>query len=548
MAEQEPEHKRVRVVRRILRWLSVGFLTLLLALMLILQAPWKSTVLLAAFLAACTVLPKPLRKWFWLSVGAAVLALVIWVLMPENNQGWRPYTFDAELAALEAKYAIPDEENAALAYDAILEPLDIDSNQPEFFLKSTPSSINEPWLSKDHPEMAEWLKDRQDTIAKLLEASRRNKCYFSVPSYSWDMGQHMDRLASMRPCGYLLISAGNNDIGEGRIDAGLEKYLCIIRIADHLYQQPAALDFLVGSALESLALTQLNRFVIERESTAEQLQLISNASGDLKNNWGSQFKRFLETDKLLTKNTICSMAYEVNPEGEVRLSRNPIASVSATQSQELPTLTRVLYKAKTIFNWFFMPSTPQKAAEIFDASFDRYNAMTEPDFDWVTQPQNFDQLFTKSKLIRSSLNYRYFARLIVELSEGAYFGLHDAYLRSLAVPRSSRVLIAVKQYRNEHGTWPDDLNAIRSSVSAEALIDPQNNSSFVYKLTGEAFTFYSKGKNDIDEEGRKRTTTDPNSYWPDDILFWPPKTHKTEQENNDQGNGYEEMMKQMMSL
>ena len=523
-------------------------LTILLILALIFQAPWKVITLLTVFLAACTLLPKRARIWFWLGVGAAVLILIIWIFLPEDNKGWRSYTFDEELTAMEAKYAIPDEENAALVYDEIFETLDIDVNQTDFYLMSTPSSKDEPWHSKDHPETAEWLKGYQNIIAKLIQAAHKDKCHFPIPANSWDIGQHMERLAPMRQCAFLVVSAANNDIAEGRIDAALEKYLCVIRMADHFYQQPIEIDFLLASAIKGLALTQLNRFVIERESTAEQLQLISNASGDLKNNWGSQFKRFLETDKLLTKNTICSMAYEVNPEGEVRLSRNPIASVSATQSQELPTLTRVLYKAKTIFNWFFMPSTPQKAAEIFDASFDRYNAMTEPDFDWVTQPQNFDQLFTKSKLIRSSLNYRYFARLIVELSEGAYFGLHDAYLRSLAVPRSSRVLIAVKQYRNEHGTWPDDLDAIRSNVPAEALIDPQNNSSFVYKLTGEAFTFYSKGKNDIDEEGRKRTTTDPNSYWPDDILFWPPKTHKTEQENNDQGNGYEEMMKQMMSL
>lgn len=537
MAEQK---KTYSIVRRIIKWIGLGLLTLLIILTLFFQAPWKIITLLAIILAACTVLPKQMRKWFWFGVGAVALVYIIWVFLPEDNEGWRPYTFDDELATLEARYEIQDEENAALIYDEIFETLDTDSNQPEFFLKSTPSSKDDPWLSKDHPEMAEWLKDQQDTIAKLLQAARKDKCHFPIPADSWDFGWHTERLAPMRQCAFLLVSDGNNDIAEDRIDAGLEKYLCIIQMADHQYQQPVAMDFLLASALEGIALTQLNRFVIEDRPTAEQLRIVSDSVRDLKNNWDSVFKKVLESDKLITKNDFCSMSYDVNSEGKVRLSRDPSASFRAAYPHEFPTLTywqRKFYKAKTIFSWLSMPPSPQKVSEIFDDSFDIYDDMTEPDYDWANQPQKFDSFFTKKHLYHIKLNLRYFARNIVYFSGGAYFSVHDTYLRSLAVLRASRVLIAVKQYRNEHGTWPNDLDAIRPNVPAEALIDPQNNGSFVYKLTGEPFTFYSKGKNGVDEEGRKSTTTDPNSYWPvpleDDILFWPPNEPEAKEENAD---------------
>ena len=85
------------------------------------QAPWKIITLLAIILAACTVLPKQIRKWFWLSAGVVVLILIIWIFLPEDNEGWRPYTFDEELAAMEAKYAIPDEENAATIYNELMQ-------------------------------------------------------------------------------------------------------------------------------------------------------------------------------------------------------------------------------------------------------------------------------------------------------------------------------------------------------------------------------------------------------------------------------------------
>ncbi len=518
MAEQRLERKRLRAIGRVLRWISIGFLTLLLALMLIFQAPWKITVLLAVFLAGCTALPKPLRKWFRLPVGAVILLSIIWVFAPEDNEGWRPYTFDTELAAIEAKYAIPDEENAALAYDAIFKTLDIDSNQPEFFLKSKPSSINEPWLSKDHPEMVEWLKGHQDTIAKLLQAARKEKCHFPIPPYSWNIGQHTERLSPMRKCAFLLVSAGNNDLGEGRIDAGLEKYVCVIRMANHLYQQPVAIDFVAASGLESLALTRLNRFVVEGGPTSEQLQLVSDSVGNMGNNWGSEFKKMLEPDKLFIKNDFLSMVYEVNPQGKVRFSRDPLAAFRGVLHKELPTPTyskRLLYKANAMLAWLGMPPTPQKPAEILDACFDNHYAMAEPDFDWAKHRQKFDSLSAQNNLAHIKLNFRYIARLMVDVSQGAYFSPHDAYLRSLAMRRGSRALVALRQYHNQHGTWPDSLDSIRPYVPAEALVDPQNNGSYVYGLTQDSFRLYSRGPNGKDEEGHYKQDG------PDDLSIWP---------------------------
>ncbi|MEJ2705590.1 MAG: hypothetical protein P8Z79_24385, partial [Sedimentisphaerales bacterium] len=486
MPEQERKKRTWAIVWRIGRWIGLSLLTLWLIAAVVLQAPWKSTVLLAVFLFACTVLPRRFRKWFRLGVGCVILAWMIGTVLPEDNEGWRSYTFDGELAALEAKYAVPDKDNAGPIYDEIFETLDTNSNQPEFFLKSKLSSIHEPWLSNDHPEMGQWLKTRQDTIAKLMEASHLEKCHFAIPDHSWEVDKHMERLAPMRQCAFLLVSAGNNDVGEGRKDAGLEKYLCVLRMAGHLYQQPVALDFLVGSGIERLASTHLNRFVIGGEPTAEQLHLIIDALGDLENNWGTEFKGFLESDKLLMKNDFCSMVYEVRSDGRVRFSRDPLSAFRLAQSSLLPTPTywqRKYCKAKTIFAWLTMPSTPQEVGEIFDTGFDQYNAMTEPGFDWTNRPPTPESFLTKSILFRIRLNCQCLIRFITGFSEEAYFGLHDAYSKMLTLRRSSRLLVATKQYYDEHNVWPPNLDAIKSAVPAEALIDPQNNDSFVYKRT-----------------------------------------------------------------
>ena len=104
MIEEKAKKKKPGIYKRILKWIGLVLLVLLLIAALIFQAPWKVIALLVIVLAACTILPKPARKWFWLSIAAIVVVLIIWVFLPEDNEGWRPYTFDEELAALEAKH------------------------------------------------------------------------------------------------------------------------------------------------------------------------------------------------------------------------------------------------------------------------------------------------------------------------------------------------------------------------------------------------------------------------------------------------------------
>ena len=98
-------------------------------------------------------------------------------------------------------------------------------------------------------------------------------------------------------------------------------------------------------------------------------------------------------------------------------------------------------------------------------------------------------------------------------------------------------MIALRRYKNKTGQWPEKLDEVKSLASAEILVDPINGGSFVYKLTEENFTLYSKGKNNIDEDGIRRVTYDPNDFkWPkteDDWLIWPPKTRKTKNEKAD---------------
>ncbi len=536
--QQQPEKKKRGVFLKILNWIGSGLLGLLLIAAIIFQTPWKVITLLVILLLACTVLPKPTRKWFWLSVGIVVIALIIWVFLPEDNEGWRPFTFDEELDALQAKYAIPNEENAAIIYDELLAGYDANAFDPNI---SDPNidrlTSREPWLSKDYPGLAGWLDSHKNTITSLIKAAKIEKCAFPIDANFVMSDRQMDRLSAMRRFAYLLIRAANNDITEERTDQTIEKYTAVLQIGKHLCQQPTITDVLTGLAIEGLPVKMLNNFIIIGNATEEQLIVIEEAIAGIKHDWNSDFPKILEHEKLTTKSHL-SLFYEVNAKGRIRRSRDSSAVIRAHLPQAMPPLVyweKKLAKAGVILSWFFLPATSKKAGEIIDSAYERYYAMTEPDFDWQKEPEEVP--ITSLFSISFRFNYSYMVNVMAKMSEQVYYRIPSIYRRAKAEQNGCLLIIALKRYKDKAGRWPESLDDIKSLVPAEIFIDPINNDSFVYKLTEDNFTLYSKGENNIDEDGQFNTIWDPNSFESmieqDDRLIWPPKKRKTEKEDTD---------------
>ena len=185
-----------------------------------------------------------------------------------------------------------------------------------------------------------------------------------------------------------------------------------------------------------------------------------------------------------------------------------------------------------------MPSTPKKAAKFIDTIFEKYYALAKPDFDWTKQPQKINTIPSTMDFYRMNYDYKYFAQYTADMFEESYYSFHEMYFRNLSLRRGSLLLVAIKQYNIEHGTWPSNLDVIKSSAPAEIFVDPINGDSFVYKLTRENFTLYSKGENKIDEDGIYSVSLDQDIFrWPkaekDDILIWPIKELKTIEKNKD---------------
>jgi hypothetical protein len=302
----------------------------------------------------------------------------------------------------------------------------------------------------------------------------------------------------------LLIRAANNDIGDGRINKALEKYIAALKMAEQLRQQPAAMGLLTGLGIEPRVLRQLDKFVVFDDVTDEQYALIMTVLENLileTEDWPSIFLKILDHDKKVYKRMLL-MNYEVNSEGKIRLMlRVPGSQQEMKESR--------FSKLMTIFLWFYMPSTTQKAVEIIDEVYSRYNAMADPDFDWTKEPK-------KISIKTFKLNYQDMVKRLIYMS--TYHRTYDIFLHSIARQKGSQIIIALRRYKDEHEHWPESLDQAHLFAPTEAFTDPINDGSFVYKLTEGGFALYSKGRNEVDDNGKR--VWEPKGDDPDDFLIW----------------------------
>ena len=238
------------------------------------------------------------KKRLWI-IFIIILVSVIGLLF------WRIFLYesvDEQLAAIEAARAIPDAENAAILYNQLLKKYD-KSIFSSLSIDSNDTAIMRPWLSKDFPELAKCYEERQDVTANLLQINKYEKCSFPILKFWEDFSTTMNRLSTMRVMVFYLIRIANNDIAENRIDEGLEKYFCAIRICRHTSQQPFTVFFTHGITIESLALTRMRYCILYSDLTEEHLQTIKKALTQSDAEQTQNWENMIKVENLYAKQT-----------------------------------------------------------------------------------------------------------------------------------------------------------------------------------------------------------------------------------------------------
>lgn len=501
----EEKKRKLGKLRKTIKGISRIIWGLILVALIYFQAPIKVIALIAIFYFAGIFLKKPFLKYFWLTVLAVAIILVVWIFLPEDNQGWKPFTFDDEIQALNNKYAVPDDKNAALIYDEIFANLTEKDLDPNISEEVDDFTMENPWTAKQYPELAQWLNEKQPLIDKMQQASQLGNCFYKIEGKSILYPGHMDGLSYFRKIAYLSVRKFNLHLGNNNIDKALDIISWLPKIANHLCQQPVTIDVLVGISLDGLMKSKLNYLLVSFDLSDEQLNKISTLLKQNKFSWEKHSPVIREREKLYCKQMITALMFE-QKNNKFRYTRDQQASmkyfypegVSSDYNVDQSYWIRKAKKAIYILEWVVLPSSPYEIGNLID------NAFKE-----CRKTQNF-------KSSRLKLNYKYVLHNLAKMNFRAFEGIDQTFKKYEDKYNGSLLLLAIRKYKNGNGSWPN--------LFKQLEIKNIDTSKFVYKKIDDGnFILYGIGVNKIDNGGFGRECGSKSEPGKDDILIWPQK-------------------------
>jgi hypothetical protein len=526
----------------LIRW---GFILLFAAILLgglYFKAPWKILVLDALLLALLTIVPKPKRKYGWLTLAAAVLAVTVWIFIPEKDTGdWRPYTFDEEVAALNAKYDVPEEENAAPYYEQIevtdfypdetfedMFNFDREKRGPDLW-DPNDDTMSRPWETEEFPELAAWLETEKEKIAPLWQAIQYDKCWFKVPTDPTTID--FEKLSDIKNALFVVQRMIYQDLAQDNLQGAVEKAMGILQCSCHFQQQSSLIDNLVGWALHAMADSIIRDIVINCSLDEASLTRLEAQIGRFENNWKSLIGRVLDYEQVYAKN-IMGQLYEINERGDVRFTRKPdplylyssrnLWGLDEDEKEPSPYWQDKKNKLERLIRWMTYAESPEDISEIYDQLYIqiRERLMNE-NFDYTGPVKWRDWL-------KYDLTAKTLTALYTEIAMTPFEKIQKIYFRCDTDKKATLIVIALLRFYNQHGHWPETLELIKKQLPDEVFVDSLNGQQIAYLRPEncDSFILYSFGEDGIDDKGFRGYAPRGPEKKKDDYLMWPRKENE----------------------
>lgn len=219
-----------------------------------------------------------------IGISSIVVVIGLWLFL-------RPrMSVDDQLAATDAAHAIRAGENAAEDYAALV--LDAVTPPPDPLLLSEEVralTLAKPWRSADLPEAARWVEDHRAIMDGLQQAARKPKCWFPVSDTERPEAKYftMEYQGAM-----LLLRAANNDLGEGRVEAAMEKLLCVLQMTRHLCFQAHPSERSAGWAVGEEAMKRFGWVIVTQDIPGDWLAKLEATLPSVEDTWDEEIRQW----------------------------------------------------------------------------------------------------------------------------------------------------------------------------------------------------------------------------------------------------------------
>lgn len=370
------------------------------------------------------------------------------------------------------------ERNAADVYQQAFESLRIsDSDYLKLWLDEN--------VRKDNPELMVLTREVVEANGRffelLEEATSLRYCAFAVAWEESPLAITFPHLARMRDCARMLVLRSEVQAADGRIDEAVESCAMILRMSQHVQEDPTIIGQLVGYSMNKHAVGALERVLSEGDPTTETCQGLFDQIADMDQVGTSM--RAMQGEVVVCGVRLFDGLRRGTVTGGELLGLEGAASPPSPSEQAgwrvAQGIARALINLDEIAYLGVMQEYMEALGRPWPESNQRLEAM---DFSYATT----GRLRFPPKLLTGML-VPVFSRVAWSRDE------------SIARLGAAQIALALKAYAAESGRYPDSLAELEAG-GWQLPIDPFSQEPFFYRLEGNGFVVWSVGQ-DMDDDG-----------------------------------------------
>ena len=384
-----------------------------------------------------------------------------------------------------------------------IEPLPDEGRYFESWNGGLPDAVDRPWTAREHPDVAAWLKRHELALATVTAATERTH-YFS-PLVGSDAKPDsgfievlLPGVQKSRDFARTLAARAMWELAEGsQVDAWRD-LMTIHRLGRLVGQGPTVIEYLVGIAIESIAINAELQFLSETKPSAKMLKLYRKQLDRLP-------ARALVADKLDVGERACFL------DCAHRMARGQMNLKEIADGVENNSLVEKLAEGLIVqaVDW-------DEVLKSANQCFDRLTEIgRKPDYpERVAAMKSFEQdvqklaeqrrgplallpLLGGKPAITQAMSDTLISLLLPSVTQ-----VHVAEGRILQRMHNLELALAMAAWRSEQDSYPENLDKLAPQYMAEVPKDLFNGQPLKYERKEDGYRFYSVGNNTQDDEGR----------------------------------------------
>ncbi len=385
---------------------------------------------------------------------------------------------------------VPDEDNAALLYESamlLLRSQRIGEHGLIRYLSDLSTELIEnPSNAEKRAEIETLLQ--QDVVVNALQAvemgSKRPVCRFDI-NYGAGLAMRIPPLNYIRSISRILSAKAYLQAQAGQIDEAWNTVYVQLKHADALRNQPTIISQLVRLAQIGFSFQTIRVLCDTTPPTDDHYRDIDSLLETFDDM--APLVRAVDGERLL----FGEVTYDLSQDELKNQIINGILGESHAPTEFLTLKSHIAT---------FKPLLLADHATYLRAMLENTQQLLEP-----YEPQK--TLVDEEKLFQDTQRYTITSQILPAMRK-----LKELYLKMIAETRVTRGGLALLQYKQTHGTFPETLEALTQT----GLDDPFRQGALHYQVEGQGFILYSVGPDRKDDGGQAKQKNQDTDY---DILW-----------------------------